>query len=204
MRLPEIQSRLANEGLRFVPMSADEFGGFVKAEVARWAPVVRALGAKPTSGALAFGARMPRPPRHSQADEATRRPLRTGEPARAGACPDLGGVPRATGQADRGSSPPGPTHTIARLTRGAAGAHWKQPVVVDYKRRAPVVGTQFVASSPADGYTLGMAISAHMINRLQPKLPYDTLKDLAGVSQVALSHFGLFAHPRRRPRTPSR
>ena len=46
MRLPEIQSRLANEGLRFVPMSADEFGSFVKAEVARWAPVVKASGAK--------------------------------------------------------------------------------------------------------------------------------------------------------------
>ena len=36
--------------------------------------------------------------------------------------------------------------------------------------------------APADGYTLGMAISAHMINpALQPKMAYDTVKDLAGV-----------------------
>jgi tripartite-type tricarboxylate transporter receptor subunit TctC len=41
-----------------------------------------------------------------------------------------------------------------------------------------------------------MAISAHMINpALQPKMPYDTVRDLAAVSQVAVSHFGLFAHP---------
>ena len=46
MRLPEIQARLANEGLRFVPTTPDEFGNFVKAEVARWAPVVKASGAK--------------------------------------------------------------------------------------------------------------------------------------------------------------
>ena len=46
MRLPEIQARLANEGLRFVPTTPDEFGNFVKAEVARRAPVVKASGAK--------------------------------------------------------------------------------------------------------------------------------------------------------------
>jgi tripartite-type tricarboxylate transporter receptor subunit TctC len=30
---------------------------------------------------------------------------------------------------------------------------------------------------------------------VQPNLPYDTKKDLVGVSQVAQAHFGLFAHP---------
>jgi len=30
---------------------------------------------------------------------------------------------------------------------------------------------------------------------LQPKLPYDSLKDLAPVSQIALAHYGLFANP---------
>ena len=94
-------------------------------------------------------------------------------------------------------APGGPTDTVARLLAEKLQAQWQQPVVVDYKPGAgTMLGTDFVAKSPADGYTLGMAITAHMINpSLQPKLPYDTKKDLAGVSQVAEAHFGLFAHP---------
>jgi tripartite-type tricarboxylate transporter receptor subunit TctC len=46
MRLPEIQSRLSGEGLRFMPSTPEQFSQFVKDEVARWAPVVRASGAK--------------------------------------------------------------------------------------------------------------------------------------------------------------
>lgn len=91
----------------------------------------------------------------------------------------------------------GPTDTVARLLAEKMQATWGQPVVIDYKPGAgTVLGTQFVARAPADGYTLGMAITAHMINPgLNPKLPYDTQKDLVGVSQLAQAHFGLFAHP---------
>ncbi len=94
-------------------------------------------------------------------------------------------------------APGGPTDTVARLLAERLQAMWKQSVVVDYKPGGgTVLGTQTVASAPADGYTLGMAISALMVNpSLQPKLPYDTVKDLTGVSQLALAHFGLFAHP---------
>jgi tripartite-type tricarboxylate transporter receptor subunit TctC len=94
-------------------------------------------------------------------------------------------------------APGGPTDTVARLLAEKLRVDWGQPVVVDYKAGAgTVLGTDFVAKSPSDGYTLGMAITAHMINpAIQPKLPYDTLRDLAGVSQVAQAHFGLFAHP---------
>jgi tripartite-type tricarboxylate transporter receptor subunit TctC len=94
-------------------------------------------------------------------------------------------------------TPGGPTDVVARLVSAELGEIWKQPVIVDYKPGAgTIVGTQFVARAPADGYTLGMAITALMINPgLQPSLPYDTKKDLTGVSQIALSHFGVFAHP---------
>lgn len=94
-------------------------------------------------------------------------------------------------------APGGPTDTVARMLAEALQAQWRQPVVVDYKPGAgTVLGTDFVAKAPPDGYTLGMAITAHMINpSLQSKLPYDTQKDLAGVSQIAQAHFGLFAHP---------
>jgi tripartite-type tricarboxylate transporter receptor subunit TctC len=91
----------------------------------------------------------------------------------------------------------GPTDTVARIISTGLQTLWKQPVVVDYKPGAgTTLGTNIVAKSPADGYTLGMAITALTINpSLQANLPYDTKKDLVGVSQVAQAHFGLFAHP---------
>ena len=46
MRMPEVQARLAGEGMRFVPMTVEQFAVFSKAEVAHWAPVVKASGAR--------------------------------------------------------------------------------------------------------------------------------------------------------------
>ena len=46
MQSKEISARLVAEGARFIPMSPDQFGAFVKAEIAKWAPVVKASGAK--------------------------------------------------------------------------------------------------------------------------------------------------------------
>ncbi len=46
MRSKEIETRLVNEGARFIPMTPEQFGDFVKAEIAKWAPVVKASGAK--------------------------------------------------------------------------------------------------------------------------------------------------------------
>ena len=46
MHSKEIETRLTNEGARFIPMTPEQFGDFVKAEIAKWAPVVKASGAK--------------------------------------------------------------------------------------------------------------------------------------------------------------
>ena len=46
MRSKEIETRLTNEGARFIPMTPEQFGDFVKAEIVKWAPVVKASGAK--------------------------------------------------------------------------------------------------------------------------------------------------------------
>ena len=94
-------------------------------------------------------------------------------------------------------APGGPTDTVARLLAERLEVQWKQTVVLDYKPGGgTMVGTQAVARAPGDGHTLGMAISALMINpALQPKMPYDTLKDLAPVALIGQAHFGLFAHP---------
>ena len=46
MASPEIQARLPNEGARSSPNTPAQFGEFVKSEIAKWAPVVKASGAR--------------------------------------------------------------------------------------------------------------------------------------------------------------
>jgi tripartite-type tricarboxylate transporter receptor subunit TctC len=46
MQSPEIQARLPNEGAKFTPTTPEQFAAFVKSEIAKWAPVVKASGAK--------------------------------------------------------------------------------------------------------------------------------------------------------------
>jgi tripartite-type tricarboxylate transporter receptor subunit TctC len=46
MQSPEIQARLPTEGARFSPNTPEQFSGFVKSEIAKWAPVVKASGAR--------------------------------------------------------------------------------------------------------------------------------------------------------------
>ena len=46
MQSAEIQARLPNEGARFIPMTPEQFAAFQKSEIAKWAPVVKASGAR--------------------------------------------------------------------------------------------------------------------------------------------------------------
>ena len=42
----DIKQRLPTEGARYAPNSPEEFGAFIKSEIAKWAPVVKASGAR--------------------------------------------------------------------------------------------------------------------------------------------------------------
>ncbi|MEQ1776648.1 MAG: tripartite tricarboxylate transporter substrate binding protein [Burkholderiales bacterium] len=44
MQAPDIQKRLLTEGAKFTPMSPEQFGSFVKAEIAKWAKVIQQSG----------------------------------------------------------------------------------------------------------------------------------------------------------------
>jgi tripartite-type tricarboxylate transporter receptor subunit TctC len=46
MRSPDIQARLPVDGARFTANTPEEFSAFVKSEIAKWAPVVKASGAR--------------------------------------------------------------------------------------------------------------------------------------------------------------
>ena len=93
--------------------------------------------------------------------------------------------------------PGGATDIIGRLLGQKLQELWGQPVVIEYKPGgSTVVGTDFVAKSPPDGYTMGIVITAHVINpSMRADLPYNTIRDLAGVSMVAVSHIALVATP---------
>jgi len=46
MQSPDIQARLPVDGARFTPNTPEQFSTFVKSEIAKWAPVVKASGAR--------------------------------------------------------------------------------------------------------------------------------------------------------------
>jgi tripartite-type tricarboxylate transporter receptor subunit TctC len=93
--------------------------------------------------------------------------------------------------------PGGATDIVGRLVAAKMQEVWRQTVIVENKPGAgTVVGTDAVAKAPADGYTLGVVVTAHVINpSLRSSLPYDTLKDLAAVTQVSVQQLVIAAHP---------
>ncbi|HXU41666.1 MAG TPA: tripartite tricarboxylate transporter substrate binding protein [Burkholderiales bacterium] len=93
--------------------------------------------------------------------------------------------------------PGGATDIVGRLVAAKMQEVWRQTVIVENKPGAgTVVGTDAVAKAPPDGYTLGVVVTAHVINpSLRSSLPYDTLKDLAAVTQVSVQQLVIAAHP---------
>jgi tripartite-type tricarboxylate transporter receptor subunit TctC len=83
-------------------------------------------------------------------------------------------------------APGGGTDLIARTLGAGMSQALGQQVLVDNKPGAgTMIGTDAVAKSPADGYTLVMASFAHAVNpTLQPKLPFDTDKAFTPVILV--------------------
>ena len=84
------------------------------------------------------------------------------------------------------SNPPGSQgDTLARMFSQKLSEHWGRPMVVDNRTGAAgTLAAGTVAKATPDGHTLlitaGLAINAAM----QPSLPYDSIKDFAGVTQV--------------------
>lgn len=83
-------------------------------------------------------------------------------------------------------APGGGADTIARSLNAKLGEVLGQSVIVENKGGAGgSIATEYVAKAPADGYTVLFTVSSHSINQaLIPTLPFDTERDLRGVTLI--------------------
>lgn len=95
-------------------------------------------------------------------------------------------------------APGGATDVLARTLGEKMAAGFGQPVVIDNKPGAAgIIGTDLVAKAAPDGYTLVLGLSNSLMTNqfLYDKLPYDTLRDLTLVYQIAVAPLVLVVHP---------
>jgi tripartite-type tricarboxylate transporter receptor subunit TctC len=94
-------------------------------------------------------------------------------------------------------TPGGYTDLMARLVSEKMSTALGQPIVIENKPGAnAAIGTDAVAKAAPDGYTFGTVIAAHSVNpTLNPKLPYDAMKDFTYVSLTSVAPLILIATP---------
>ena len=92
----------------------------------------------------------------------------------------------------------GPSDIVGRVVSQKLSEAWGQPVIVDNRAGAGgVIGTEYVAKGPADGYQIlhGTIGGLTVAMSLQPNRGYDTLRDFVPITQtVTVTNF-LVVHP---------
>jgi tripartite-type tricarboxylate transporter receptor subunit TctC len=81
-------------------------------------------------------------------------------------------------------APGGGTDVTVRIVGPRLGEALGQPVVVDYKAGAgTMIGTEFTARAPADGYTIMIASASHALNpSLHSKVAYHPTRDFQALT----------------------
>jgi len=93
-------------------------------------------------------------------------------------------------------TPGGYTDLMARLVGQKVADALGVTIVFENKPGAnAIIGTDVVAKAAPDGYTFGTVIAAHSVNAtLNPKLPYDTMKDFSYVSLMSVAPLIIIAN----------
>jgi len=96
-----------------------------------------------------------------------------------------------------GFAPGGGTDTIARILASKLSEGLGHAVIIDNRPGANSnIGTEYVAKSIADGYTLLFNTNAIAINMsLYKNIRYDALKDFSAINMIASSPLMLVVHP---------
>jgi tripartite-type tricarboxylate transporter receptor subunit TctC len=92
----------------------------------------------------------------------------------------------------------GSTDLLARSVAQRLGETWKQSVIVDNRAGGGgIVGSDYAAKSPADGYTilLGTNTTNAVAASLYAKLPFDPQRDFAAITEIATIPQMLSVHP---------
>ncbi len=85
-------------------------------------------------------------------------------------------------------APGGPSDLLSRAVGDKLQGTWGQPVIVEAKPGADgLIGMEFAAKSPADGYTIVTVPvgNAVLLPNLRSKLPYDMAKDFVPITLLA-------------------
>jgi tripartite-type tricarboxylate transporter receptor subunit TctC len=86
------------------------------------------------------------------------------------------------------------TDIMARIVADDLGKRWNQPVIIE--NRPGLAGTAAAAKAPPDGYTLMLTSNGHTVAALVNKsLPFDPIKDFAGITRVCSSPLLLITPP---------
>ena len=96
------------------------------------------------------------------------------------------------------SAPGGSADFIARTFATKITESWRQQMLVDNRAGGTgTIGVQLAAKAPPDGYTVLFAAASTFATApsLNPRLPYDPVKDFSPVTLVVVSPNMLTAHP---------
>jgi tripartite-type tricarboxylate transporter receptor subunit TctC len=93
-------------------------------------------------------------------------------------------------------APGGATDTLGRSLATPLGKALGQNVIVENRPGgSTVIGTEAAARAPADGHTLLVVSPSYTVNPFVRKLPYDSLKDLTGLTRLASTAMVVASHP---------
>ncbi len=93
--------------------------------------------------------------------------------------------------------PGGFTDVVARILQKELAPALGQPIIIENRPGAgSTIGTDTVAKSPADGYTLVMISTTHVISpHLYKHMPYDPIKDFEPVMKLVEGPYVMVVHP---------